>query len=192
VTEHDAEAILIPAAVPSDHQPSVNPRRRRGIRVTTAAAVALGLALGGGAVAGAATKTPAASTASTGPAGRPPMGGSPPVAVGTVKTVGDETFTVTTKDGTVTVKVTSSTTYRDAGVSSPGLANVTVGKQVAVFGRDTDSVITATSVGVGAPLGGGKGGPGGRGGPGSKGGPGGGSPPSGSGHPSGPPPTSSS
>jgi hypothetical protein len=175
VTRDDAEETPIRTARPSAYQPSVNPRRRRGVRVTTAAAVALGLALSGGAVAGAATNTPSASTSSAAPAGRPPMGGSPPVAVGTVKTVGEKTFTVTTKKGTVNVMVTSSTTYRDAGVSSPGLANVTVGKQVAVFGTDTDSVITATSVGIGAPPGGAKRDTGG-------------SPPSGSGHPSGPPP----
>jgi hypothetical protein len=43
-------------------------------------------------------------------ASRPPGGGSPPSAVGTVKSVGNDTFTLTTQDGTtVTVDVSSST-----------------------------------------------------------------------------------
>jgi len=97
----------------------------------------------------------------------PPNGGSPPAAVGTVATVGTDTFTLKTKDGTVvTVNVTSSTTYRDRGVTSPTLANVTVGETVAAFGTDTSNTVSATSVDIGAP-----GGPGGPGGPAGPGGP---------------------
>ena len=137
-------------------------RRRRGVLVTSAAVAALGLSLGGAAVAGAASTAPA--SASGAPSGaRGPMGGSPPAAMGTVASVGDGTFTLTTKDKTtVTVTVSSSTTYRDPGVTSPTLANVTVGEHVAVFGTDTANVVTATSVAIGNPPNGkGWGGPGG-------------------------------
>jgi hypothetical protein len=101
--------------------------------------------------------------------------------VGTVKSVDTGTFTLTTQDGTtVTVNVGSSTTYLDHDVTSPSIANVTVGAHVAVFGTDTSNTVTATKVAVGAPPTGGPGGPGGKGGPGGQGGPGGvgGTPPS--------------
>jgi uncharacterized protein (UPF0261 family) len=84
--------------------------------------------------------------------------------VGTVKSVGDGTFTITSQGGTtVTVDVGSSTTYRDPGVTSPTIANVTVGEHVAVFGTDTSNTVTATSVAIGTPPSGGMGGPGPRG-----------------------------
>jgi endonuclease YncB( thermonuclease family) len=117
---------------------------------------------------------------SGGPGGNGP-GGSPPAAVGTVASVGTGTFTLTTKDNTtVTVNVGTTTTYRDAGVTTPTLANVTVGENVAVFGTDTADVVTATSVALGEPPSGGPGGhgPGGPGGPEGPGGP----PPSGGGN----------
>jgi hypothetical protein len=156
-------------------------RRRRGVLVTSAAVVALGLSLGGGAVAGAtSTSAPPSTSTSSGPTG-PPTGaspalrGSPPAAVGTVASVGDGTFTLTTADKTtVTVNVSASTTYQDQGVTSPTIANVTVGEHVAVFGTDTSDVVTATSVAIGEPPAGGRGGPPNR----AAGGPGGG-PPSG-------------
>jgi hypothetical protein len=150
---------------------AAQPRRRRGVRVTSAAVIALGLSLAGGAVAGATTSastgTPSSSSTASGtPVGRPPMGGSPPAAFGTVKSVGDGTFTLTDQDGTVvTVNVGGTTTYLDPGVTSPSLANVTVGEHVAVFGTDTSDVIAATRVAIGMPPAGGKGGPGGQGGP---------------------------
>jgi hypothetical protein len=161
---------------------AAQPRRRRGVRVTSAAVIALGLSLAGGAVAGATTSSStgapsSSSTASGASTGRPPMGGSPPAAFGTVKSVGDGTFTLTEQDGTVvTVNVGSSTSYLDPGVTSPSFANVTVGEHVAVFGTDTSDVIAATRVAIGTPPAGGKGGPGG---PGGQGGPPGmgGSPP---------------
>ena len=147
-------------------------RRRRGVMVTSAAVIALGLSLGGGAVAGAGTTStaPSAASGSSGLAGsasaggRLPMPGSPPAAMGTVASVGDGTFTLTTTDNkTVTVDVSSSTTYRDPGVTSPTLANVTVGEHVAVFGTEASEVVTAASVAIGTPPGGGgPGGPGGR------------------------------
>jgi hypothetical protein len=145
-----------PQAINGEEDPPWSPtRRKRGVRVTTAAVAALGLALAGASVAGAAsstTQSPPSASGSAAPADRLPGGGSPPAAVGTVKSVGDDTFAITTRDGTtVTVNVSSSTTYRDHDVSSPSLANVTVGEQVAVFGTDSANVVTATSVAIGAP-----------------------------------------
>jgi hypothetical protein len=109
------------------------------------------------------------------------MGGTPPAAAGTVKSVGTDIFTLTTHSGTVvTVDVSSSTTYVDPKVTSASLSNVTVGEQVAVVGTDTSNTVTATKVLIGAP--GGPGGQGGPGGPGGQGAPGGqgGTPPTGS------------
>jgi hypothetical protein len=104
--------------------------------------------------------------------------------VGTVKSVGDGTFAITTQDGTVvTVNVSGSTTYMDQGVTSPSIANVTVGEHVAVFGTDTSNTVTATGVAIGNPPTGGKGGPIGA----SNGGPG-----AGSHWPGGMPPTAGS
>jgi preprotein translocase subunit YajC len=78
--------------------------------------------------------------------------GGPPAAVGTVKSVGSDSFTLTTSDGsTVTVHVSSSTKYMDPGVSSPSLANVTVGEHVAVIGTESSNTVTATSVLIGVP-----------------------------------------
>jgi hypothetical protein len=163
---HNGEPLSVTSGY--DPFPAVGQRRRRGVRVTSAAAIALGLAISGGAVAGATTSssgaTPAASAApaSGSQTNRPPMGGSPPAAVGTVTSVGDGTFAITAPDGTaVTVNVGSTTTYRDASVASATIANVTVGEHVAVFGTDTSNVVTATSVAIGDPPAGG-GGPGGR------------------------------
>ena len=166
MSDQDPEAMMSLAA--SDPFPGVSQKRRRGVRVTSAAAMALGLAIGGSAIAGAATTT--ASTPSTSASGsqtnRPPFDGTPPAAVGTVKSVGTGTFTLTTPDGTtVTVNVGSSTTYLDHDVTSPSFGNATVGAHVAVFGTDTSNTVTATKVAVGAPPTGGPGGPGGPVGP---------------------------
>jgi preprotein translocase subunit YajC len=89
-----------------------------------------------------------------------------------VKSVGDDTFAVSTQGGTtVTVDVSASTAYMEKGVTSPTFADIKVGTQVAVFGTETSGTITATSVGIGAPpappAGGGSGGPGGSGGSGA-------------------------
>ena len=74
------------------------------------------------------------------------------VAFGTVKSVGSNTFTLTAHDGTtVTVDVSSSTTYKEFGKASASLADVSVGAQVVVFGTDTSNTVTATSVGIGGP-----------------------------------------
>ena len=146
-------------------------RRRRAVRVASVAGLALGLAAGGSAVAGATTGgSGGAHSTSTGQpptGGMPPNGGSPPTVVGTVATVGSSSFTVKAKDGsTVTVDVSNSTTYRDRDVTAPTLTNVTVGEMVAAFGTKTASTVAATSVDIGGPGGGGPGdaGPGGPGG----------------------------
>ena len=76
--------------------------------------------------------------------------GARPVASGTVKAVGTDTFTLTTPRNTVvTVDVNGTTTYRDRGIASPTLGNVTVGSHVAVAGTDTSNTITATNVHIG-------------------------------------------
>ena len=141
-------------------------KRRRGVRVTYAAAVALGLAIGGGAIAGAATGSTSSTTppsnSAGGPAGHFGFGGTPPAAFGTVASVGVDTFTVTTRDGTkVTVDVNGATTYMDPSVTTPSFTDVKVGDHVAVFGTDSSNTVTATSVALGGP--GGPGGPGGNG-----------------------------
>jgi hypothetical protein len=77
-----------------------------------------------------------------------------------VASVGDGTFTLTTKSGTTeTVDVSSSTTYLDHDVTSPSIADVTVGEHVAVFGTSASGVITATGVAIGMPPTGGRGAP---------------------------------
>ncbi len=163
MTNGDEEGLENPVA---DRRGAWTGRRRRAVRVASVAGLALGLAAGGSAVAGATTSgSSGANSTSTGQpptGGMPPNGGSPPAVVGTVATVGSNSFTVKAKDGsTVTVDVSSSTTYRDRDVTSPTLANVTVGEMVAAFGTETSNTVTATSVDIGGP-----GGPGGHGGPG--------------------------
>ena len=81
--------------------------------------------------------------------------GTPPAAVGTVESVGTDSsgvnfFTVKAKDGTtVTVDVTSSTTYKDPKVTSPSFADVSTGEMVMVQGTMASGVVTATSVSIG-------------------------------------------
>ena len=84
-----------------------------------------------------------------GPGGPGGMGGPPPAAMGTVASVGTNSFTLTTRDGTtVTVDVSSSTSYLKFGSTSAALGDVTVGAHVAVFGTDTANTVTATKVGI--------------------------------------------
>lgn len=175
----EADGVPDPVADAGERKPA---RRRRALRVASATGLALGLAAGGAAVAGAATSGSSEGHSQSGsqpPAGgMRPNGGTPPAAVGTVATVGASSFTLKTKDGTtVTVDVSGTTTYRDRDVSSPTLADVTVGKTVAAFGTDTSNTVTATSVAIGVPNG-----PGGRNGTGGPGGH------PGTGGPEGPPP----
>ena len=130
-------------AVGSDPFPAISQRRRRGVRVTSAAALALGLIVSGGAVAGAATppSPPTGSPRPAAPCGQQPFDAARPIAVGTVRTIGDSSFTMTAQDGTtVTVQVDRSTMYLDPGVTSPTIASVTVGEQVAVFGTEASGL----------------------------------------------------
>jgi Domain of unknown function (DUF5666) len=139
------------------------PGRRSRVKLKIATATALGLGLAGGAAALAGATTGSAQSSSPAPGeGMPPGpgGGAPPAAVGTVQSVGSDSFVITTKDGSsVTVDVSSSTTYRDKDVSAATLANVTVGETVAAFGTLSSGVVTATSVGIGMPPGPGGGAP---------------------------------
>ena len=68
-----------------------------------------------------------------------------------MKSIGANTFTLTTHSGTVvTVNVaTATTTYQDRGVTAPTFANVTVGSHVAVVGADTANTVAATRVLIG-------------------------------------------
>jgi hypothetical protein len=184
MTDGEDEGLTDQAA---DRRVAKSGKRHRALRVASAAGLALGLAAGGAAVAGATTRGSSGTHSQPSghraggkmpPGGHGRPGGSPPAAVGTVATVGTTSFTIKAKDGTiVTVDVSGTTMYRDQGVSSPTLANVTVGETVAAFGTETANTVTATSVAIGEPGGhDGHGGPGGRGGPGGPGAPGG-SPP---------------
>ena len=166
MTIHDDDALASgPHPGTEVDPPATLDKRRRGVRVTYVAAVALGLAIGGGAVAGAASgstsSTTPTSSSADGPGGYFGFGGTPPAAFGTVASVGANSFTVTTHDGTkVTVDVSGTTTYVDSAVTTPSLADVKAGDHVAVFGTDTAGTVTATKVAVGGPDRNGHGGPG--------------------------------
>ena len=51
---------------------------------------------------------------------------------------------------TVTVDVSSSTTYKDQKVTSPSFATVTSGEMVSLEGTTTAGTVTATSVFIGS------------------------------------------
>ena len=72
----------------------------------------------------------------------------PATAAGTVKEKGTSSLTLTTRDGsTVTVKVTSSTTYQVAGITTPTLADIKVGDVVMASGtKNADGSLSATAV----------------------------------------------
>jgi hypothetical protein len=75
---------------------------------------------------------------------------TPPAAAGKVESVGKDTFTVKGRDGTtVSVDVSSSTTYKDRAVASPSFANVTKGEMVGVQGTTASGKVTAKSVLIG-------------------------------------------
>ncbi len=142
----------------NDHRPDspfAHPRRRRwgrGTRLAVASTAVAGLALGVAGTAGA-TTTPSGN-APPHAVGRPPDVGSPPTAAGTVETVGTGTFTLLSRDKTtVTVDVSSTTTYVDPKITAPSLADVTVGEPVAVVGTEVSDTVTATTVLVGLPTG---------------------------------------
>jgi hypothetical protein len=71
---------------------------------------------------------------------------------GSVVSVGSDNFVVADGSKTVTVDVSSTTTYTDAGVASPTLSNVTAGEWVTVSGSpDSSDTVTATTVTIGQP-----------------------------------------
>jgi len=112
-----------------------------------ALAVVLGTGAGTVGVAQAATTTSGHSSTT---AAWPTKHGTPPAAAGTVESVGTNTFTLKGRNGTtVTVDVSSSTTYRDGKVTSPRFTNVTKGEMVSVEGTTTSGVVTASSVSIG-------------------------------------------
>ncbi len=136
------------------------------MRTGAGLALALGAALGGSLAASATTQHASGSHAAHGAPGSGP-GGAAPAAAGTVESVDTSASSFTLKEAngdSVTVDVTSSTTYRDPSVSSPSLSDVTTGKRVAVLGTSSSGTVTATTVLIGIPTGpGGAGGPGGGG-----------------------------
>ena len=122
------------------------------VRIAGATSVVLALAMATGGIAGAATTNSAGSPAGAlKPRHGVGLGGTRPAAVGTVKSIGANTFTLTTRSGTVmTVNVaTATTTYQDRGVTAPTFANVTVGSHVAVMGTDSANTVAATKVLIG-------------------------------------------
>ncbi len=152
--------------------PRFSPRSRakRLATLTGVSVAALGISLGAAGIAYASSSgsAMAAATATRTAADDGSTGGFGGFGVvGTVKSVGADSFTVATPDNTtVTVDVTGATTYRDAAVTSPTLANVTVGERVAVAGTRSSDKVTATQVRIGSPGFGAPGGFGGFGGPG--------------------------
>lgn len=89
---------------------------------------------------------------------------APSMVGGTVKEKSASSFTLTVRDGsTVEVRVSSATTYRVGGISSPTLADVNVGDVVMASGtKNADGTLAATV--VRSHPAGSFGGPGGRGG----------------------------
>jgi hypothetical protein len=80
-----------------------------------------------------------------------PSASAGPASFGTVVSVGSKSFTLKTFSGkTVTVEVSSSTTYREFQVASPSFAAVKANERVAVLGTATSGVVTAKSVLIGA------------------------------------------
>ncbi len=144
----------------------------RWFRALGASALLVGFAAGGYGIASATTNSRGSSIAGatrTGPGsgyqkGHRPSRHTPPAAIGTVASVGTNAsgvnyFTVKTHAGTtVTVDVTSTTTYKDQSVTSPSFANVTTGETVVVEGTTASGTVTATSVAIGFGFGRGMGG----------------------------------
>jgi hypothetical protein len=142
----------------ADPFPAISQRRRGGVRVSSAAAVALGLVVTGESVGAAPRQLLRTASIRAGHRDRrsgptpPGRGLRRPTAAGTVKSVGNGSFAVTTRDGTtVTVLVDTTTDYFGAGVPSPTMANVKVGEHIAVFGSDRSELVTADRVAIGRP-----------------------------------------
>lgn len=162
---------------PMEHGPAAHIKRawNRRLRRTAAAAAVLTAGAAGGAFLAApgavlasgtshaanttvATTTPPSAHRDGGP--RYPGGATAPAADGKVASVDTtaNTFTVTDDSGkTLTVDVSSSTTYVDPSLSSPTFADVKTGDFVAVIGTTASNTVTATKVYV-SPAGDGPGG----------------------------------
>jgi hypothetical protein len=126
--------------------------KSKAARIAAVSSVVLGLAIATGGIAGAATAKSAGSAAGgLKPRHSVPFGGTRPAAFGTVKSIGTDTFTLTTHSGTVvTVDVTAvTTTYQERGVTAPTFADVKVGSHVAAVGTDTANTVAATRVLIG-------------------------------------------
>ena len=77
----------------------------------------------------------------------PGLGGRPAAAGTVTAPPAGASFSITTHSGTsLTVEVTGSTTYAERGVTSPTLADVTLGELVAVFGTLSGTTVTASEV----------------------------------------------
>ena len=142
------------AAVPAD-----TARRPRVAKLAGVGVATLGLVAGGAATAVAATRGHLAGRALAAHDTRArsadwsvpgPGGFGRPAVVGTVASVGSNSFAVTARDGsTVTVNVTSSTKYLDPALGSPSFSNVTKNAVVAVFGTRSSGIVSATTVAIG-------------------------------------------
>jgi hypothetical protein len=103
----------------ADPFPAISQRRRGGVRVSSAAAVALGLVVTGESVGTTPRQAPRTASSRADHRDRrdrrsgptpPGRGARRPTTTGTVKSVGDGSFAVTTRDGaTVTVLVDPTT-----------------------------------------------------------------------------------
>ncbi|HMD45200.1 MAG TPA: DUF5666 domain-containing protein [Acidimicrobiales bacterium] len=125
---------------PDNGEPSPGPRRRRALIVAGAGTLAAALAVGAVGIAAAAN----------GSGSGPSTGWTPPAALGTVTSVGSNTFSMKSLGGsTVTVDVSSSTSYKEPGTTNPTFADVKVGEHVAVFGAESSGTVQATTVAVG-------------------------------------------
>jgi Domain of unknown function (DUF5666) len=147
----------------------IRPKLRRPVMIAAGMSAVMAAGVVGGGVANAATSSSSTATIPShtmvvphgslpkgghAPAGKPGSinlpGNAKPAVVGTVKSVGPDSFTVQTKSGTVTVDVSSSTSYLD-GSSSASDSSVTSGEQVTVVGAQSDGAVTASKVLIGTP-----------------------------------------
>ena len=70
-----------------------------------------------------------------------------PVAAGKVTALGSNSFTITDRAGSsLTVGVTTTTTYVERGVTSPVFGDIKVGDFVALSGTITGTTVNATNV----------------------------------------------
>lgn len=134
--------------------PASTPPRgaRRGLWISGAVLVVVGIGIGAFAVAHAVTAPPAPVVRSAAPSTNPGGGLGAPArgsvqAAGTVLSVSSSSFTVKNLDGAViTVEVSPSTTYSGRRAAAPGFGDVTVGASVAVYGTRSSDTVRASAV----------------------------------------------